>query len=295
MTELACAPAQPVIPMTFALPPEVMSSCGRDLKLARRRLQQKGDLFDQGGMWKLRWHEDKIGLDGGITRGWSRAVHLGPSEGPGKLTETEARRLGWENFLSKLDAGVCEPNSAVTIGNFVDQRFLPDHVALLKRSGRSHYDSMLKHVLPTLRNFRLKDITAADIQKLVSSMLLRKYSVQTVKHVRTVVSAIFTHAKRLGWHSGNNPAKLVRLPEMIRRQAHALSFKQVVETLAALKTPAREMVLFAIVTSMNIAEVCGLQWKRVNLSEQFATVDGESLPPLTIAVRAHGTAVNMAA
>jgi len=44
--------------------------------------------------------------------------------------------------------------------------------------------------------------------------------------------------------------------------------------------------LFAIVTSMNIAEVCGLQWKRVNLSEQFATVDGESLPPLTIAVRA---------
>jgi len=105
---------------------------------------------------------------------------------------------------------------------------------LLKRSGRSHYDSMLKHVLPTLRNFRLKDITAADIQKLVSSMLLRKYSVQTVKHVRTVVSAIFTHAKRLGWHSGDNPAKLVRLPEMIRREAHALSFKQAVETLAAL-------------------------------------------------------------
>jgi len=154
---------------------------------------------------------------------------------------------------------------------------------------------MLKHVLPTLRNFRLKDITAADIQKLVASMLLRKYSLQTVKHVRTVVSAIFTHAKRLGWHSGNNPAKLARLPEMTRRHAHALSFKQVVETLAALKTPAREMVLFAIVTSMNIAEVCGLQWKRVNLSEQFATVDGESLPPLTIAVRAHGTAVNMAA
>jgi len=46
------------------------------------------------------------------------------------------------------------------------------------------------------------------------------------------------------------------------------------------------MVLFAILTSMNIAEICGLQWKRVNLNEQFTTVDGESLPPLTIAVRA---------
>jgi integrase len=271
--------------MTCLLQEEVMSSCGGE-QLARRRLQQKGDLFDQGGMWKLRWHEDKITPGGELTRGWSRAVHLGPSDGVGKLTEKEARRLGWENFLSKIDAGVCAPHSAVTIGNFVDQRFLPDHVALLKRSGRSHYESMLKHVLPTLRNFRLKDITAAHIQKLVSSMLLKNYSVQTVKHVRTVVSAIFTHAKRLGWHTGDNPAKLVRLPEMIRREAHALSFKQAVETLAALKTPVREMVLFAIVTSMNIAEVCGLQWKRVNLSEQFATVDGESLPPLTIAVRA---------
>ena len=45
------------------------------------------------------------------------------------------------------------------------------------------------------------------------------------------------------------------------------------------------MVLFAILTSMNIAEICGLQWKRVNLAEHSTTVDGESLPPLTIAVR----------
>src|SRR6266446_4526518 len=205
--------------MTSLLEPEVMSSCGRNLELARRRLQQKGDLFNQGGMWKLRWHEDKIGADGEVTRGWSRAVHIGPSAGSLKLTEKEARRLGWENFLSKLDAGVCAPHSAVTIGNFVEQRFLPDHVELLKRSGRAHYESMLKHVLPALQKLRLKDATAADIQKLASSMLGQNYSVQTVKHVRTTVSAIFTHAKRLGWNTGDNPAKLVRLPEMVRRES----------------------------------------------------------------------------
>jgi len=265
--------------------PEVMSSWGRDEKLARRRLQQKGDLFDQGGLWKLRWHEDKVGPAGEVKRGWSRAVHIGPSVGPGKLTEKEARRLGWENFLSKLDAGVCTPYSALTMASFVELRFLPDHVALLKKSGRAHYESMLKHVLPALGNVRLKDTTAAEIQKLVSSMLADHYSVQTVKHVRTTVSAIFTHAKRLGWHTGDNPARLVRLPEMVRKESHALSFDQAVATLAALNSPAQELVLFAILTSMNIAEICGLQWKRVNLSEQFTTVDGESLPPLTIAVR----------
>ena len=161
-------------------------------------------------------------------------------------------------LLSKLDAGVCAPHSAVTVANFVEQRFLPDHVALLKRSGRSHYEAMLKHVLPGLGTLRLKDITAADIQKLVSSMLSQGYSVQTVKHVRTIVSAIFTHAKRLGWHTGENPAKLVRLPEMVRKESHALGFEQAIAALAALRSPAREMVLFAILTSMNIAEICGL-------------------------------------
>src|SRR5260370_11109501 len=149
--------------MTSLVAPEVMSSCGRDQELARRRLQQKGDLFDQGGMWKLRWHEDKIGPNGEFTRGWSRAVHIGPSAGAGKLTEKEARRLCWENFLSKLDAGVCAPHSAVTIGNFVEQQFLPDHVALLMRRGMSHHESMLKPVLPALEKLRLKDATPADL------------------------------------------------------------------------------------------------------------------------------------
>src|ERR1700674_569502 len=110
-------------------------------------------------MCRRRWHKDKIGPDGELTRGWSRAVHSGPSMGLGRLTEKEARRLGWENFLSKLDAGVCAPHSAVTLGNFVDQRFLPEHVALLKRSCR--YDPFPRNPKrvprrsPPFRNKRL--------------------------------------------------------------------------------------------------------------------------------------------
>ena len=130
--------------MTSPLPPEVMSSCGRDLSLARRRLQQKGDLFDQGGMWKLRWHEDKIGPDGKLSRGWSRAVHIGPSMGSGKLTEKEAQRWVGKTFsrnsmqeplldeVAQRDGGMGRTDAA-------------EHVALLKRSGRTHYQSMLTH------------------------------------------------------------------------------------------------------------------------------------------------------
>ena len=34
--------------------------------MARKRLQQKGDLYKQGGWWKLRWREDQRKADGGV-------------------------------------------------------------------------------------------------------------------------------------------------------------------------------------------------------------------------------------
>ena len=41
----------------------------------------------------------------------------------------------------------------------------------------------------------------------------------------------------------------------------------------------------AILTGMNVAEICGLQWKHVNLSPSEQYADGEVIPSRTIAVR----------
>src|SRR5258708_13827672 len=71
--------------------------------MARKRLQQKGDLYQQGGWWKLRWREEQIDQNGLTKRGWTKPVVIGPCEGPGAFTQKEARRLGWENFLSRLE------------------------------------------------------------------------------------------------------------------------------------------------------------------------------------------------
>src|ERR1017187_9543253 len=77
--------------------------------MARRRLQQKGDLYRQGGWWKLRWREEQIRADGSTSRGWSKPVWIGPADGPGGLTKKQAQRLAWENFLSRLDHNIRTP------------------------------------------------------------------------------------------------------------------------------------------------------------------------------------------
>jgi integrase len=281
--------------------------------MARRRLQQKGDLYRQGGWWKLRWREEQITVNGQLKRGWTRPVVVGPCEGPGAFTEKEARRIAWDNFLSRLDQNNRVPQSIMTVRQFVELKFLPEHVAYKKKAGKQHYECQLPFVLdgapdkkirrggktrfkpgeeppPVRRRFglgemRLRDVQRSDVQRLIGTILLRDYSVQTAKHVKTAVSAIYTHAEKEGWFNGPNPAKFVTLPEMKRATLHALSFQQVIELLPVLKKSVRLMVFLAITTSMNIAEICGLKWKRLNLTAEPAIMDDELLPAFHAGIR----------
>lgn len=281
--------------------------------MARRRLQQKGDLYCQGGWWKLRWREEQIRADGSFHRGWSKPVCIGPAEGPSGLTKKQAQRLAWENFLARLDHNIRTPQSIMTVREFVERKFLPEHVANLKLAGRKHYAQQLPFVLdgipdkkgarggktifkqgeeppPVPRSFgigamRLRDVRREDLQRLVGMMRLRGYSTQSVRHVKTVASAIFTHAQKEDWFSDRNPAQFVELPEMVRATPHALSFHQVTDLLQVLPGVVRLMVFLAVMTSMNIAEICGLKWKRLNLTTEPIITDAELLPPFRAAVR----------
>jgi integrase len=189
--------------------------------------------------------------------------------------------------------------------------FVPEHVALKKLAGRTHYHAILKHILrpeevervfevnatnwktrlrvvpnwPYLGAVRLCDAQPDDVQRLISAALARGYSSQTVRHMRNGVMAIFEHAKRRQWFSGQNPAGLVKLPSTTRKEAHELTVAQTKEVLGRMQYPEKEMTLIALLTGMNLAEICGLQWKYVNLTEDWAEADGEPIAPRTVVVR----------
>ena len=83
----------------------------------------------------------------------------------------------------------------------------------------------------------------------------------------------------------DNPADDVRLPGIVRKEAHVLTSEQLRQLIGVMRCPEREVAILAILTDMNVAEICGLQWKYVNLSELSCKVDGEWIPARTIAVR----------
>jgi integrase len=278
------------------------------------RLQQIGELYLHDGVWKVRWCQEAIDAAGALVeRRWCEPAVVGPATGPNGVSQEEAQRIALRSVVFKTRLGEDGPHLGVSITEFVERVFVPEHVATKAASGRTHFQAILKHVLkpeevdrvfqvgshgskvkmktipdwPYLGDMLLLEIRAEAVQRLIDAAVARGYSAQTVKHIRNVVAAIFAHAKKRQFFHGDNPAMQVVLPKMVREQAHALTFAQARDLLGALQYPQRELALIAMLTHMNVAEICGLQWKWVNLTDDWCTAEGEKIPPRTIAVRRH--------
>ena len=274
-------------------------------------LPQTLDLYILDGFWRLRFLDETPFTNPLVERYLSKSAWIGPATGPERLSRKQAEQIAGVIYLAGLDRNKRTTQSATTISDFVERKFVPEHVARKQLGGRTHYQAILKHVLtpadvdrafgvdgeesktklkkvpgwPYLGHLRLCDVKPDDVQRLVAAASACGYSTQTVRHIRNVVSAIFVHAKKKRSFSGDNPASQVTLPGMTRKEAHALTLIQAEAVLGALQYPEREMALMAMLTSMNLAEICGLQWKWVNLTGEWSHAGDERIPPATIAVR----------
>jgi integrase len=201
----------------------------------------------------------------------------------------------------------------MSLAEFVECRFAPEYVALKRSAGRAHFQAILRHILtpetvnrafgvkskadpskvrnnavpgwPYLDSLLLNNVKPENIQSLISTALRHGYSAQTVIHIRSVLRAVFSHAQTLQYVNGKNPATLAVPPRLARKEAHALTLAQLVQVLKLMRDPERDIALFAILTGMSVAEICGLQWKCVNLSDLRRLLDGEWIPARAIAIR----------
>jgi integrase len=264
------------------------------------RLPYHVDLYRENGAWKLRVNENLINERGFKEHGWRDPVHIGPATGPERMTRKEAQRVVWEKLPLGQSKNGHSLHNSMTIAHFVEHMFVPEHVAIKGLSGRTHYRAILKHVLtpeevqnmfkvdlerskirlkavsgwPYLSDVALTEVKPEHIENLVRAAVDRGYSSQTVTHIRNVVSAIFSHARKGSYFTGENPAGQVTVPGMCRKEAYTLSLPQLRAVLVTL-------------TGMNVAEICGLQWKHVNLSAADVALNGDLIPSRTIAVRKH--------
>ena len=194
---------------------------------------------------------------------------------------------------------------------FVEAVFIPEHVTRKTFAGRTHYCAILKHILhpetvdrmfedghsggnarlralpgwPYLDDVPLPEVTPAHVTRIVLAAFAQGYSAQTVKHIRNVIGAIISHAINENFLYGSNPVCSVPLPPIVRKRGQRLDASQVRSLLSLMKYPEREMTLITLGTGMSISEICGLQWKHVNLTRAEMHCEGYTIPARSIFVK----------
>lgn len=176
-------------------------------------------------------------------------------------TRTEvARRL--RQLRREVDDGLVTVSPATRLHELFERWFDDVMRHQVAASTLSNYRSVTKfHILPTLGQKRLADITVKDVDTLLSKKLDSGLSPSTVRRIRAVLAQCLDQGIR--WELlVRNVATLSRSPKSVRREGRTLSPEQARALLETLKGH-RSEALYALMlaTGLRRGEAMGLRWE----------------------------------
>ena len=189
-------------------------------------------------------------------------------------TKTHAKELV-KQLLRDLDdsSDTVIEGCQLTLGKYFD-RWLESAAKprLTERTFSDYEDLARRYIRPFMGNKKLSDVRPLDIQALYSSMQERGLSARTVRYTHAVLTSALKQAVRWGILI-RNPASMVDLPKLYRKEMKALSPDEATRFLLAAREDRWGLVFtLALVTGMRPEEYLGLQWKDVDLDHGIITV-----------------------
>ena len=229
--------------------------------------QQSGHVYRRGGWWILRYRQTVN--RGGKLETNQPAVKLVPVSVHYR-TKKSVADLAAER-LEEINRQNSEPETVVTIGDFWENVFLP-HVTGNKRpSTAKGYRHVWKdHLRSRVADVLLRSVRTVDVQRWLESIasqdktaagtLLRR---ETLKRLKSALSAIFKHAKQQGFYDNQNPVVDTQVPKAPGGQVtYAYSLEEINLMLALVLSPtAGAMLAVAAYTALRRGEIEGLCWE----------------------------------
>jgi len=237
--------------------------------MAKRR--QKGLVVQIGGQWYVRYRELR---NVGGTMVLARPSHkLGPVTTRGKkppadiLDETE-------RFMATVNSGVIRPAQIVTIGDFVVRVYLPWIREHKRPSTAKGYGDIWEHRLkPFAESMWLGKTRTFHVQGWLDKIGREDLSRNTLKHIKSVVSGIFTLAKQQDYFQGENPARdtAVNPKAAEAQETYAYSLEEIQRILALVPEPAATAFAVAAFMGLRHGEIQGLLWEDYRDGEIFVS------------------------
>ena len=228
---------------------------------------QQGYVYRKSGWWYVRYYDSVVQEDGAIKR-VQVARRIAPV-GDHYRSKRVVMPLA-EEFLQPVNRGTYAPESTMTLERFVEQTYLPYVAAQKRPSTFRGYKSMWHDSLKARGgDIRLREFRTCDGERLLSVIAQQKpFSRNTLKHLKSLLSGIFKHAKRLGTLNGTNPMQDVSIPKAKEgSETYAYSLEEINQMLLVLPEPAATVVAAAAFLGVRRGELRGLLWENYSGSE----------------------------
>jgi integrase len=175
--------------------------------------------------------------------------------------------------LTAISTGTFVQQSLLSLNGFLDDWLASAAKPRVSERTYAEYAALLRrYVREPLGKIMLSDLRALQIQNLYSQMQERGLSARVVRYTHAVLSSALKQAVRWGMLH-RNPAELVQLPKLNRKEMRAMSPEESSRFLAALEND-RYAALFslALSTGMRPEEYLGLRWSDVDSAKATVTV-----------------------
>jgi integrase len=249
-----------------------------------RQRKQTGIIVRISGRWYVRYWESR-NIGGTIKQ--KRVSHqIGPVTTRGKRPpadiKTEAAR-----HMAAVNSGTMDPERVVTINDFVERVYLP-WIKEHKRpsTAKGYRDIWEDHLKAHCGKLWLKNTQTYTVQGWLNQIGKGKLSRNTLKHIKSVISAIFKLSKQLGYFQGENPARdtAINPGAAAPAETYAYSLDEIHAILAVLPEPAATAFAVAAYTGMRHGEIQGLRWEDYHdgaLQVARSIWNGRVTPPKT--------------
>jgi integrase len=233
--------------------------------------KQRGQIIRIGNRWYVRyWERRNVG--GAVER--KRVTHsIGQLTTRGKRPPADIKTEA-ERHMATVSSGTVPADRIVTIGDFVEQVYLP-WIAQHKRpsTAKGYRDIWEDHLKPLSEQVWLKDTRTYHVQSWLNQIGAGKLSRNTLKHVKSVVSGIFTLAKQQDYFQGENPARdsAINPKSAEPQETYAYMLEEIQTILALLPEPAATAFAVAAFMGLRHGEIQGLLWENYRDGELYVS------------------------
>jgi len=176
--------------------------------------------------------------------------------------------------MATVNSGTVPAERIVTIGDFVERVYLP-WIAEHKRpsTAKGYRDIWEDHLKPLSEHVWLKDTRTYHVQGWLNQIGAGKLSRNTLKHVKSVISGIFTLAKQQDYFQAENPARdsAVNPKAAEPQETYAYSLEEIQTILSLLPEPAATAFAVAAFMGLRHGEIQGLLWENYRDGEMFVS------------------------